>query len=152
MVDVLSKQYTSAFTTPDPTKRVLDPIAFFRTGLPSNISSLTDIEFSPNDVQNTLEMLKITSGNGPDGWSAFLLHKYARIYAYPIFLLWHRSLDTGLMPEGINLAFISPIFKGGDKAVPANYRPIALTSHLTKTFERLLRTKIIRAPCGEQPN
>ena len=47
------------------------------------------------------------------------------------------------MPEGINMAFISPIFKGGGKSEPANDRPIALTSHLTKTFERILRLKMV---------
>ena len=47
------------------------------------------------------------------------------------------------MPEGINLAHIVPLFKGGDKSLPKNYRPVALTSHITKTFERVVRKAII---------
>jgi len=48
------------------------------------------------------------------------------------------------MPENINLAHITPIFKGGERCEAANYRPISLTSHITKTFERVIRRAIIR--------
>jgi hypothetical protein len=58
-------------------------------------------------------------------------------------MIWRKSLDTGTMPDSINLADITPIFKGGEKCEPANYRPIALTSHLTKVYERVVRKAII---------
>ena len=40
-------------------------------------------------------------------------------------------------------AFIIPIFKSGSRQDPSNYRPVSLTSHLTKTFERILRKCIV---------
>ena len=47
------------------------------------------------------------------------------------------------MPDGINLAYITPIFKSGDKSDPANYRPMALTNHITKIYERLIKKEIV---------
>ena len=47
------------------------------------------------------------------------------------------------MPDDINLAFITPIFKGGDKSEPANYRPVALTNHMTKAFEKVVKQEIV---------
>ena len=47
------------------------------------------------------------------------------------------------MPDGINLAFITPIFKGGDKSEPKNYRPVALTKHITKAFEKIVKGEIV---------
>ena len=38
---------------------------------------------------------------------------------------------------------IAPIFKKGSKAIAANYRPVSLTSHLIKLFERIARKKMV---------
>ena len=38
---------------------------------------------------------------------------------------------------------INPIFKKCDKSDPSNYRPISLTFHLIKIFERVIRHKIV---------
>jgi hypothetical protein len=71
------------------------------------------------------------------GSQAFLLHYFAEELAGPLALLWRQSLDTVEMLEGIHIAAITLIFNGGDKSVPKNYRPVALTSHLTKVFEKV---------------
>lgn len=39
-------------------------------------------------------------------------------------------------------ATISPIYKGMDKSLPENYRPVALTSHIIKVFEKCVRDKV----------
>ena len=39
---------------------------------------------------------------------------------------------------------IIPIFKKGSKGLPANYRPVSLTSHVIKMFERVMRKKIVK--------
>ena len=38
---------------------------------------------------------------------------------------------------------VSPIHKGGSRGSPKNYRPVALTSHLTKVFERVVRKVLV---------
>ena len=52
--------------------------------------------------------------------------------------------ETGKFPESWELATIIPIPKpGNDHAEPTNYRPIALTSCICKTLERMINTRLV---------
>ena len=53
-------------------------------------------------------------------------------------------MDTGTVPIGHKQQTIVPIFKKESKAKPQNYRPVSLTSHILKIFERVLRERIVR--------
>jgi hypothetical protein len=135
MADILSSQYKSVFTTP---KNTTPP-------LPArNIAQvLNDIEILEEDMGNALKSISPWSAPGPDGVSAFFLRTYADAIAPALCLLWRMSLDSGVMPDDINLAYITPIFKGGDKSEAANYRPVALTNHITKAFEKVIKQEIV---------
>ena len=41
------------------------------------------------------------------------------------------------------MAYISPVHKGGSKQKPEQYRPVSLTSHIAKVFERVIKKKIV---------
>ena len=57
--------------------------------------------------------------------------------------LFQESLDQADVPDNMLLALIAPIYKGGDRSQPKNYRPVALTSHLSKTLERVIRMDLV---------
>lgn len=56
---------------------------------------------------------------------------------------WNRCLDSGETPLLLKTSHIAPIYKGGDQGEPSNYRPVALTSQVTKVFEKAIRKKIV---------
>ena len=41
----------------------------------------------------------------------------------------------------LKTSHIAPIYKGRDQDLPKNYRPVTLTSHLRKTFEKVAKFK-----------
>ena len=58
-------------------------------------------------------------------------------------MLWRASLDQGEMPYKLKESKVIPIYKSGDRAEPKNYRPISLTSHISKVFEKVVVKKIV---------
>ena len=42
------------------------------------------------------------------------------------------------------LLLICPVHKGGLRSIPKNFRPVALTSHVIKIFERVVRKALVR--------
>ena len=82
------------------------------------------------------------SAVGPDGFLA-MVKKCSSTLAHPLFMIWRDSLDSGIIPDTCKIANITLIHKGKSKAVPKNYRPVALTSLLIKTFEKVARRHLV---------
>jgi len=57
--------------------------------------------------------------------------------------LFQQSLNCGVVPNDWKQAYVTPIYKKGDKASPINYRPISLTSVVCKTMEHILVSNIM---------
>ena len=143
IADMLSDQYNSVYSK--PTEEMPSPEDIFDgTALPETIESLEDITFSVEDIQRAIDEISPTSAAGPDGFPAILLKACKIPLSIPLEILWRNSLDQGTIPQLFKTAHIVPIHKGGSKGESKNYRPVALTSHLIKVFEKVLRTHIIK--------
>ena len=141
--EIFRQQYESVFSVPHPDKKVHDPIKFFNTLQETN---LHDIEFSETDIIEAINELKLESAHGPDGFPSIVLKRCSKLLAHPLCILWRKSLDSGIIPSSLKEATITPIFKGGNisKGFAKNYRPIALTSHVIKIFEKVIRKSVVK--------
>ena len=97
-----------------------------------------------DDFQAAMEEMNEKAASGPDEIPAIIYCKYAKVLAEPVRKIWRICLDEGIMPNSPILSIITPIYKGGGKSEPGNYRPAALTNHLTKVFEKVVRKCIVR--------
>ena len=140
--ELLRKQYDSVFSTPHQNMIVNDPDTFFPDN-EVNTPKLQDITFNEQDIINAINKLSESAASGPDGFPAILLKKCKFALAQPLYLIWRKILDNGNIPQILKEANILPIHKGGSRLIPKNYRPISLTSHLMKTFERVFRAKVV---------
>ena len=129
MGDMLKTQYTSVQSKPKSEKIVLNPISFFKT---DNDFTLNDINFNQNDVKKVMLEVSATAAPSPDYFPALLLNKCADTLSTPIYIIWRKSLDLGKIPSLTKDALVSPVHKGDSRALPKNYRPISLTSHIIK--------------------
>ena len=139
MAEILSDQYTKVFSTPSTQPNAAEN----EQPNPNLKTFLSNIEINEADFQEAIESLSPNAAAGPDGFPAILLKKCKDNLVQPLTILWRKSLHDGIVPDKLKTALIAPIHKNESKSIAANYRPIALTSHLIKLFEKVLRKHII---------
>ena len=100
--------------------------------------------FDREAVEAALRRIPARSAVGPDGVPAVLLRKCAKALSAPLQILWHASLQAGHVPEPLKDRIVTPVYKGAGKGDCANHRPVALTSHIIKTFERIVADQLVK--------
>lgn len=108
----------------------------------ANAETLSDVEFTLLDVQQTLQALPRSAAAGPDQLPPILLKECADCLTPTLHQLFRRSLDSATLPQAWKHAVVTPIHKKGDRKLATNYRPISLTSAVCKSMERLVANAI----------
>ena len=52
-------------------------------------------------------------------------------------------ITTGIFPDSLKVAKVTPVYKKGSKLECANYRPITLLSNLVKIIEKLMHKRLM---------
>ena len=105
---------------------------------------LQNVRITENDVCEKLKRLKEDKACGPDGIHPKLLKECAEIIAIPLYLIFSKSLESGVVPADWKLANVSPIHKKGSRAMASNYRPVSLTCLASKLMESIIRDAMVR--------
>ena len=58
--------------------------------------------------------------------------------------LFQQSLRDSSIPMTWKQAYVTPIYKKGNRSDPKNYRPVSLTSLVCKTMEHILVSQIMK--------
>lgn len=101
-----------------------------------------EINVSLFDIEAAVNSLKWKSGCGPDEFSPFVIKMCIEAIVWPIWLLFKKTFDSGLIPEKLKMSRVVPVFKKGDKADVRNYRIVAISSVILKIFERAMKFKL----------
>ena len=141
IAEILSEQYCSVFSPPRYDNISMDTL--FPDNESINTPNLCTISFTDTELVDAMEELSANAAPGPDGFPAILLKKCSTALSLPLARIWRTSLRNGEIPPICKSATITPIHKGKSRAAPKNYRPVALTSHLIKIFEKIIRKRIV---------
>ncbi|XP_013889486.1 RNA-directed DNA polymerase from mobile element jockey, partial [Austrofundulus limnaeus] len=136
----------SRFPLPSP---ILTPLPL-HTQLPPNISPVdirsstttpplqSSLTFTALQVRDELRKIKTRKAAGPDGISSRLLKACADELCDVTKHIFNLSLRLGKVPQLWKTSCVVPVPKTPHPKDLNSYRPVALTSHLMKTLERLL--------------
>ena len=134
----------SVFTKPNPDMIVTNPFSFFHTQSSmdeDNELYLTNNVLSENNIIEAIHELSTSSVAGPDGILSSLLVNCTTELAPLLLIVFTQALSSGVVPPSFKLAAITHVFKSGDRTAPSNYRPISLTSIISKVLEGITKKK-----------
>ena len=100
-------------------------------------------QFQEDEIKKRIPSLK----NGKSPGDDLILNEYIKTLSNlvsPLLVnLFNKILSSGVYPDAWTLSVIVPVFKDkGDAKDPANYRPISLTSCISKLFSMLLNDRL----------
>ena len=138
MADILQHQYSSVFSDPSSVKKKCP----HRNHSVSD--TISDIVITKEKIIKAINEIGIDSACGEDDIPAIVLKNCKENLSHPILLIWTDSFQNGFIAKQFKKQIITPVHKKASKADPANYRPISLTSHLIKVFERIIRDQLVK--------
>ena len=101
------------------------------------MSSFTFNLVEEGDVTKYITALRTKNSSGHDGISVKLLKFLSSAMVKPLTLIINQSLVTGIFPEKLKIAKVSPFFKKDDITIMDNYRPVSLLTATSKVFEKV---------------
>ena len=133
--ELLNKHFASVFIDePNTNYPVLEPPAV----------RMLDITITKAKIERNLLKLDSSKSAGPDGIHAKILKETASEIAYPLEIIFNKSLKDGKLPDAWKTAYVTAIYKNkGKDTDPSNYRPISLTSICCKILEGFIRESML---------
>ena len=97
---------------------------------------------------NIFEIIKLVNCQGSDkspgfdNISAHIIKKVIFDVAEPLAHICNLSLFTGVVPDKLKVAKVTPLFKAGDANSTLNYRPISILPFFSKILEKLVFNRL----------
>ena len=116
-----------------------DPLSYLGTTIDNTIFLAP---CSTNEVAKEIKTMN-NSGNGFHNPSRQIYKMVCDYIKYPICDIFNSILETGIYPNVLKVACVTPIFKSGDPCNVRNYRPISGLSILNILIEKLFFSRFI---------
>ena len=105
----------------------------------NKISQNTQFDIPPvkiNALLQDLLHLDINKSTGTDNIGSMILKVSAPFNVSPLTYIFNRIMDSGIYPNILKNAKVSPIFKSGGNCLPTNYRPISALPLISTLIEK----------------
>jgi len=96
--------------------------------VPDNQMKMSDVILNSDMTEAKLAKLKTDKSPGLDQFHPRILYELRDTVSYSLFLIFQKSLSSGILSLDWKLAEVKALYKKGSKSDRGNYRPVSLTS------------------------
>ena len=103
------------------------------------------LDLTPVTEEECLKLIKNLKNTrcNVDSIPVRIFKEIGSIVVKPLISLINSCFSVGCFPDVLKIARLTPIFKGGEKSDPGNFRPISCLPFLSKIFERSIYNRML---------
>ena len=108
----------------------------------SQKNSFVWVDTTGAEISKIISHLDTKKATGPDEVSVRIIKTLNHLISPILSSLINDCFQAGLYPDYLKAAQVTPLYKGGDKSLPENYRPISVLSIINKIFEKIIYLRL----------
>ena len=121
------------------TDQLVDPLRYINHNV---VDSVYMAPTTPHEILKYIDKLDINKAAGSDEISCLLIKLTRLIIAPVLSRLFNVCIFKSVFPDVFKIAEVIPLFKGGDRHILGNYRPISLLPQFGKIFEKVIAKRL----------
>ncbi|XP_047129352.1 uncharacterized protein LOC124809339 [Hydra vulgaris] len=127
---------------PNLASKIKHTPAHFLSYLSKSDKSLAFKKLTSKELDDSIKKLNKNKATGYDAISASIIKDCDELIKDVLLDIFNKSLKTGVFPDKMKVAIVTPIFKSGDESLVTNYRPISVLPVFSKILERIMYNRI----------
>ena len=112
------------------------PVDFYQ------VNSFFLLPLTVDECSKIIHKMKLTK-TGVNSMPVSIFKSISDLIVPVLCKLINLSYDSGIFPDCLKVARITPVYKKGDMSNPTNYRPIASLPYISKIYERSMANRLI---------
>ena len=103
---------------------------------------MTEKELTSEEFESAFKPLKTNKANGYDDINSNVVKDVYKELTEPLFHICKLSIRSGVFPNKMKIAKVTPLFKSDEADLLKNYRPISVLPTFSKILERIIYNRI----------
>jgi hypothetical protein len=117
-------------------------ISLLKKHYPYAFPPMQTVPVTEGEIRGIINSMKPKNSLGYDGISTKILKLCGSQISKPLSFIINKSIKTGVFPERLTYAVITPLHKKGYVSDIANYRPIPILPVFSKIFEKVMHIRL----------
>ena len=119
-------------------------IDHYLSQIPRNGKSVVMRQTNQTEIEKLIKALPNKVSSGHDEINNVMLKSLCLAISYPLQLIFNQSIVTGVFLDKMKIAEVIPLYKGKQRDLMINYRPISLLMTISKLLEKVIYSCIYK--------